>query len=96
MERPRVRQRLSPAHGGDTIPPMPTLVPGGLSEQDRHADLQDAMNGGKRQGSRVDVHDEEPLLHASGTISVSHSDLSTVLAEVSISCHHILDRGGQR
>ena len=52
--------------------------------------------------------DEEPLLHASRTISVSHSDLSTVPAshdarfalrdkqEVSTSCHHILDRGRQR
>ena len=57
VERPRVRQRLSPAHGGDTIPPMHTLVPGDLSDwmQDRHADLQDAMS----QGSRVDVLDVE-------------------------------------
>ena len=41
-------QRLSPAHGGDTIPPTPTLVSGDLSDwmQDHHADLQDAMNGG--------------------------------------------------
>ena len=48
MERPQVRQKLSRAHGGDAIPPMPTLVPGDLSDwmQDRHADLQDAMNGG--------------------------------------------------
>ena len=48
VERPRVRQRLSPSHRGDTIPPMPTLIPGDLSDwmQDRHADLQDAMNGG--------------------------------------------------
>ena len=55
VERPRVRQRLSPTHGGDTIPPMPTLVPGDLSDwmQDRHADLQDAMNG----GNCVKVHE---------------------------------------
>ena len=48
VERPRVRQRLSPSHRGDTIPPMPTLIPCDLSDwmQDRHADLQDPMNGG--------------------------------------------------
>ena len=48
MDRPRVRQRLSYAHRCGVIPPMPTLIPEDLSDwmQERHGDLQEAMNVG--------------------------------------------------
>ena len=48
LERPRVRQRLSHGHRSGVIPPMPTLIPGDFSDwmQERHGDLQEAMNVG--------------------------------------------------
>ena len=48
LESPRVRQRLSHGHRSGVIPPMPTLIPGDLSDwmQERHGDLQEAMNVG--------------------------------------------------
>ena len=44
MERPRVRQRLSHAQRSGVIPPMPSLILGDM--QERHGDLQEAMNVG--------------------------------------------------
>ena len=48
VERPRVRQRVSPSHIPDVVPPMPTLIPHDLSiwMQDRQSDLQEAMIAG--------------------------------------------------
>ena len=48
VERPRVRQRVSPSHIPEVVPPMPTLIPHDLSNWilDRHSDLQEAMSAG--------------------------------------------------
>ena len=48
VERPRVRQRVSPSHIPEVIPPMPTLIPHDLSNWilDRQSDLQEAMSTG--------------------------------------------------
>ena len=42
VERPRVRQRVSPSHIPEVVPPMPTLIPHDLSNWilDRQSDLQ--------------------------------------------------------
>ena len=43
-----VRQRVSPSHVPETVPPVPILIPGELSEwmQDRQSDLQEATSVG--------------------------------------------------
>ena len=48
VERPRVRQRVSPSHIPEVVPPMPTLIPHDLSNWilDRHSDLQEATSAG--------------------------------------------------
>ena len=58
MERPRVRQRLSHAHQSGVIPPLPTLILWDFSDwmQERHGDLQEAMNVGTVGRSSVDIN----------------------------------------
>ena len=48
VERPRVRQRVSPSHVPEVVPPMPTLIPHDLRNWilDRQSDLQEAMSAG--------------------------------------------------
>ena len=61
VERPRVRQRVSPSHIPDVVPPMPTLIPHDLSiwMQDRQSDLQQAMIvGGHQENVGVDFTPE--------------------------------------
>ena len=61
VERSRVRQRVSPSHIPQVVPPMPTLIPHDLSNWilDRHSDLQEAMSAGGHQASvGIDISSE--------------------------------------